>query len=664
VSLFLILATVLVYGQIGQHGFIDWDDPLYVTDNDPVKAGLTFKSISWAFTSLHATNWHPLTWLSHMMDVQLFGLDAGWHHRVNLLFHILNTLLLFAVLKRVTGVVWQSGFVAALFALHPLHVESVAWVAERKDVLSTFFWMLTMYFYLLYSEHREIKRYLLVFFCFALGLMAKPMLVTLPFVLLLFDYWPIKNFQFSGEGQGRLFIIRVIEKIPLLALTVASCIITFTAQDKGGALSSLSDASMDSHAATYYVDLMERVSNALVSYVSYLGKTVYPVDLLFFYPFRESVPGWQVAGSLFLLVAISIIVLWRIRQQPYLAVGWFWYLGTLVPVIGFIQVGLQGMADRYSYVPLIGIFIMLAWGVTELTQRWRRRDLMLASTGMLLLVLCMLLSWKQVGYWKSSIALYQHTADVSENNRRAHFKLGTALVDEGRLEEALVPLTKAVHIQPYDLKARFNLGVVYFKLNRFDEAVKHFDETVKIFPSYEPAQKKLNMARAMRERMVVPADTNQAYSYMQSGLVLEREGKLEAAIGEYRKQLELKPDDVRIYQRLGMIYYRLRQFSEAVRHYTEVVRINPGLAEGHYNLGLALVEQGLIDKAVEHYRHALQIKPDFAEVHNNLGVALFRMGKTGEAEMHLRMALQFKPNYPYAKRNLEHVLASRQQVDK
>lgn len=366
ISLFLVMAILAVYLQVRNHDFINFDDDLYVTINPHVQAGLTLDSITWAFTSTRASNWHPLTWLSHMLDCQIYGMNPGQHHLTNVLFHILNTLLLFFVFMRMTKDLWQSGFVAALFALHPLHVESVVWLAERKDVLSTFFWMLTLWSYVRYVERSGLNRYLPVLFFFILGLMAKPMLVTLPFVLLLLDYWPLKRFRLGSSEDGqdcrpeRFYLGFIWEKIPLFLLSAGSSVITYMVQKSSGAVSTLA-----------VIPVHVRIANAIVSYVSYIGKMIWPHNLTILYPYLKSIIYWQVVGAGLLLAVITVVVFRMMKTKPYVAVGWFWFLGTLVPVIGLVQVGLQAMADRYTYVPLIGLFIMVAWGVPDILGKWR-----------------------------------------------------------------------------------------------------------------------------------------------------------------------------------------------------------------------------------------------------------------------------------------------------
>ena len=462
----LALVTLVIYWQVQSHGFVNYDDNLYVTDNPQVKAGLTSASIQWAFTTGHSANWHPLTWLSHMVDVELFGLDAGRHHLMSVLFHLANTILLFYVLKRMTGALWQSAFVAALFALHPLHVESVSWTAERKDVLSTFFWILTMLAYIRYVEHLGTSRYFLVALSMALGLMAKPMLVTLPLVLLLLDYWPLGRLrlkQLEGGGKSKIrqtgmktaqisMALRLVrEKIPLFALVVISSIITYEVQQSAGAFK---------YSSPFPLSL--RIGNALLSYLAYIGKTIWPTDLAVLYPHRGMsprweivpLPGWEVAVAAIALVSISILVIVAARRHPYLPFGWFWYVVTLVPVIGIVQVGTQAMADRYTYVPLIGLFMVAAWGANASFRKLAYRKFALPALAVIVLGASSVTTWRQVGYWKNSITLFEQTVAVTKINPVAHYNLGYALHAEGRYDEAIPHFSEALRIAPTYTEAR------------------------------------------------------------------------------------------------------------------------------------------------------------------------------------------------------------------
>ena len=500
-----------------------------------------------------------------MLDSQIYGVNAGQHHLTNVLIHLVNTLLLLAVLKQMTGALWRSAFVAALFALHPLHVESVAWVAERKDVLSTSFWMTTMWVYVRYVKRPGLKRYLLVLASFALGLMSKPMVVTLPFILLLLDYWPLGRFQFgSGQPQPKsqkpgnprfqtsLPFHLVREKAPFFALTAVSCVVTFLAQQSGGALTSLDK-----------LPLNLRMANALLSYVRYMEKTIWPHHLAVIYPHPATLPIWQATAVGLLLVCISFFVIRTAQRSPYLLVGWLWYIGTLVPVIGIVQVGTQSMADRYTYVPLIGLFFIIVWGVADLAARWQCRRLVLVSiTGIVLLAFTMC-SWLQIRHWQNGVMLFRHALNVTANNFLAHDNLGIALSRHGQSKEAIDHFCKALEIRPNYARAHNNLGAELASNGRFDEAVDHFSEALRIDPYLSAA-------------------------HISMGHALGRQGRLNEAIDHFSKALEISPDNFEL----------------------------------HNNLGVALAQQGRLNEAIDHFSRALQIRPDNLEVRDNLTRAL------------------------------------------
>jgi hypothetical protein len=499
VCLFLTLSILTVYWGIQHAEFVNYDDPDYIVENRHVTSGLTWKGIKWAFLRLdqETANWHPLTWLSYMLDYELYGLNAGGFHVTSLLFHIANTLLLFFCLRRMTGAQWRSALVAALFALHPLHVESVAWISERKDVLSTFFWMLTMVLYTRYAEQPIGRRYVAVYLTFLLGLMAKPMLVTLPFVLLLLDFWPLKRLAFSGkveaaEGQNKHFFpvqealpgakkdsffyhnlrqaaFLFFEKMPLLILSVISSIITIYAQQRGGALSTLEEMSLDS-----------RIANAAISYVRYIGKTIWPQKLTAFYPHPGIWPLWQVIAAFVLILIITYICIRAIRRHPYLAVGWLWFLGTMVPVIGIVQIGAQSMADRYTYIPLIGLFIIVAWGLHDIFKSIPYGKELSAGFAVLLLAVSMVLTARQVQTWKSTEPFLEHMVTVTENNYGALNGLGGMYLERKELDKAMDFFRKAIEIKPDYASAHHNIGMVYLHQKRCDDAVKQFHKALRL----------------------------------------------------------------------------------------------------------------------------------------------------------------------------------------
>ena len=582
--MFLIFATLLVFWQIKNHDFVNYDDNRYITENRHVQGGLTVEGIIWAFTTTYATNWHPLTWLSHMLDISLFGLNPGYHHLMNLLFHIANTLLLFFILRRMTGEVWKSGFVAALFALHPLHVDSVAWIAERKDVLSTFFFMLTLLAYVFYVEKPVFRRYLFVFFFFVFGLLSKPMLVTLPFLLLLLDYWPLSRFESNKDkSKAKIPLHLIWEKIPLFALSFLSSIVTFFARQHGGAVKSLE---------LFLLNI--RIENALISYLSYIGKMIWPFNLAVFYPHPgNNLPLLNAFLALLFLLFITVFVMRKIKKLPYLFVGWFWYVGTLVPVIGLI------MADRYTYISLIGIFIMIAFGIPDVLKKWQYQRIFLSLSAGGILSILMVLTWIQVGYWKNSITLFEHALNVTSNNYLAHNNLGVVQARRGKLNEAITHYHEALRIKPDDTDTHNNLGFALAQQGKLEEAIFHFKEAIKINPDNEYAQ--INMGTAMAHQ-----------------------------------------------GRLG----------EAIFHFKEAVRINPDNETTHKNLAVALINQGKIDEAIFHLKEMVRINPDNGTTHNNLGVFLARQGKLKEAIFHFREALKINPEDMEARKNLESIMST------
>jgi len=670
IGLLLLSITLAVYWQIRDHKFTNYDDTVYVTENPHVQRGLVGSSIIWAFTTTEQANWHPLTWLSHMLDCQLFGLNPGAHHLTSLFLHLANVLLLFAVLRRMTGALWRPAFVSALFALHPLHVESVAWVAERKDVLSTLFWLLTMLAYAGYAERPTRARYVLTLVAFALGLMAKPMLVTLPFVLLLLDYWPLDRMAYAGrddntpkrarKGIGsskqRLSLSRLVwEKTPFFALAAISSVVTFSVQRKAGAMSNME-----------VLPLWSRIANALVSYLRYLGKTIWPSDLAVLYPH----PGtglslWWGAGAGLVLLGLSILLLRGIRSRPYLAVGWLWYLGTLVPVIGLVQVGLQAYADRYTYVPLIGLFIMVAWGVPDLAGRWGRARTvlaLLAATSLSALTGC---TWIQVGYWKDSLSLFTHTIQVTTNNYVAYNSSGVALAEQGRFEEAIDRYLRALRIKPDYAEAQCNLGLALEREGRHEEAISHYLEALRLDPNHATAHNNLGNALADQgkleeaishytEALRIKPDYAEAYNNW--GTALVKQGRFEEAIDLFLRALRIKPDYAEAHSNLAWALTGRGQMAEAMAHYRIAIQIRPNFAEAHNNLGHLLVVLGRLDEAAIQFTEAVRIKPDYASARNNLGIVLARLGRLDEAVTQLREALRVQPDYGEARSNLADVL--------
>jgi tetratricopeptide (TPR) repeat protein len=549
----ILIATLCAYLPLGKSGFVNYDDVTYVTDNPVVQGGLTLKNVLWAMTATDASNWHPLTWISHMADVQMFGMHAGGHHLTNVLLHMLNAILLLVWLHTITGEFWKSSVVAALFALHPLHVESVAWIAERKDVLSTVFWFLTLLCYTLYCQKNSRRQYLLALFFFICGLMAKPMLVTLPCVLLLLDFWPLKRFSLpsaterkenfeQNSSPNKTEIWRLLaEKIPFGMLSLLSCGATLIAQRN--AMASINDLS-----------LFPRTVNAVVSYTEYLAKTFFPWPLAVLYPHPLSFPLWKVLASVFVLVSISVMAVRKVKSSPWLAVGWFWFIGTLIPVIGLVQVGILAYADRYTYIPLTGIFIMVVWQIPETIQSWKYKNIILSVSAIAVLSMLWGLTWLQVQYWKNSVTLFEHDLKVTAGNYVAHNNLGLALDERGDTQDA----------------------------------IRHYQEAIRIYPDF-------------------------AYAYISSGISAYHHGKIQDAISYYQKGLSLDPTLSRAHFELGNIYFLTHQTGSAIVQYAKAIQLRPKYVEAVTNLAIALLVTGKKKESLELFNEALRINPDFAK---------------------------------------------------
>jgi Flp pilus assembly protein TadD len=628
ISFLLLLAILAIYWPVGGYDFVDFDEQLYVTENPTVQNGLTLHGLAWAFTADIAGNWHPLTWLSHMADCQFFGINPGAHHWTNVIFHIANTLLLFTILAGMTGSLERSGVVAALFAVHPLHVESVAWVAERKDVLSAFFWILALGAYAWYAKRPRPMRYLLVLLLFTCGLMSKAMVVTLPCVLLLLDFWPLGRVRWkaqhvaqvskpavspisksagvctssnqTGFGGAAGFETRdtagletcatafsparlILEKLPFFVLVVLTSILTFLAQQKGGAVGSLEK-----------FPISVRVANAAVAYVSYIGKMICPEDLAVLYPHPGMRPMWMVLGSILLLLFISMLAIALLRRRPYLLVGWLWFLGTLVPVIGLVQVGEQSMADRYTYLPLIGLFIMATWGIADVLIALPSLPKAIPSCATaLLLILLALGSSFQLPHWENHISLFTHTVNVTTDNPKAQFILAQGLASKGFIQAAMPHYHEALRLNPQEDGIHNDLGLALVLAGKTSDATNHYAEAIRL-------------NRRSRE------------AHFNYGLALASLGDLDSAIAHYAACLEISPE-----------------------HFG-----------AHNWMGKALAAQGKLDLAVEHYSEALRLKPDYEEACYNLGVALAQQGKRTEALAALLKAVRLKPEHADARAQL------------
>ncbi len=565
VCLLLILCTLLVYHQAANFDFQNYDTATYVYENRYVKAGLSMKGVRWAFTAVHASNWHPLTWLSHMLDVELYALVPGRHHLTNVLFHVANVLLLFWVLRRMTGKLWQSSLVAAMFALHPLHIQSVAWVAERKDLLSTFFGLLTIGAYLHYVRHQGIRRYLFVLLLFILSLLSKPMLVTLPFLLFLLDYWPLQRFKLTeSEGHqatgSRLPVspILIIEKIPLLMASAGSCAVTVFAQQTGGAVTTLEA-----------FPLMVRIANALVSYLSYIGKMIWPTKLAILYPHPGVLPLWQplVSGIVLMIASYSAVRL--IKSRPWFFVGWFWYLGALMPVIGLVQVGGQAMADRYAYIPFIGLYVIVAWWLDVLMARLPQNNLLKLLPHLLIMGALMFATSHELKFWKNSGTLFKRAIEVTERNYVAHNSLGVYLAVHGREDEAIAQFNKVLEINPNSHRSHYNIGLALVSQKKFEQAIPHFKRSLALDPAFAAGRVKLG------------------YAYYQLG-------ELDQATENYKLVLQIDSENAEAYNYLGLTMVRMRKIEKALAFFRQALRADPDYAEARHNLAKTQAAFGIM----------------------------------------------------------------------
>lgn len=524
VYIILVLITLSVFWQVNQFDFINLDDNIYITDNSHIQSGITPEGLHWAFSTHYTGYWYPLIWLSFMFDYQLFGLNAGGYHLTNLILHILSTLLLFWLFNRMTGAIWKSAFVAALFALHPMHVESVAWVTERKDVLSAFFWMLTLCLYVYYTEKPAIKRYLLVLFSFVLALMSKPMAVTLPVIMILLDYWPLSRLLSHKKKLSETKIAGIIplwqlkEKIPYFVLSMVFSVITLIVHEKPDRV---------------IFPFSARIANAPVSFVTYLEKTFWPHDLAVYYPFSDQLPAWQIFGATLLILVISSAVIVMVKRLPYLFFGWLWYVITIVPVIGIIQAGEQAMADRFHYLPSIGISIMLAWGVPELLKRWKYRKEILFTSSALIILCFSMITWTQVGYWQNSITLFNHALKVTHHNWRAFNNLAHAYNNLGNYKQAIEGYNRTLEIKPDHVEAYLNRGLAYAHLGDYGQAIEDFNRAI-----------------------------------------------------------EIKPGHAKAYNNCGNAYVALGNYKQAMVSYGRAIEIDPGYAEAYNNRAIVYLSQG------------------------------------------------------------------------
>lgn len=694
ICILLAAITWMVFGQTLRHEFINHDDPEYVFDNPHVTHGLSVDGIRWAFTQSHSNNWHPITWMSHMLDCQLFGLNAGRHHLINVLLHTIVVLLLFGVLRQMTGSTWPSAFVAALFAIHPLRVESVAWIAERKDVLSGVFFVLTLAAYLRYVRKSSFSRYLTMSILFALGLMSKPMLVTLPCVLLLLDYWPLGR----SLGWKRL----ILEKVPLFVLSAGSCVATLLAQK--GAINSLAR-----------LPFTTRLGNAFVSCVVYLWQMVWPVRLGILYPHVENgVSIWIVLFAVALLGILTLAAFVLRKENPYVIVGWLWYLGMLAPVIGLVQVGSQAHADRYTYLPQIGLYILIAWATADLSSEWRYRGQVLGVAGGLILGVLAFCAWIQTSYWRNSESLWNHALTTISARGGGetgpdrilygdiHYELGNALLLKGRLDEAIIHYGEALRLgSNYAAETCNNLAETLKREGRADEAIFYFQKALELRPEREE-QAHYNLGNVLlgkgqvheaiaefRKALDSSLDHPEQVHYNLANALLQ-EGEVDEAIDHYQKAVEIRPGYGQAHNNLGNALLRRGRVDEAIMQYRRAInsmsdpktiaetQVNLGSAllgkgavdeaiswlrkaidsrpvragDAHYHLANALSRKGQLDDAISEYEKAIELQPSIAEAHNNLGNALLSRNRGEEAVLHFKKAIEIRPDYAEAHYNL------------
>jgi len=657
----LLLATAWVYAPGAHHEFVNYDDSDYVTANPHVLSGLTWENLGWAFTTGHASNWHPLTWVTHQLDCAWFGKSPGGPHLVNLVYHLANTVLLFLTLVRFTGVRGRSLVVAGLFALHPLHVESVAWISERKDVLSAFFFFLTL---LCYGKYVRILQRTQaqrppgslpapVWFCaslvaYVLGLMSKPMLVTVPFLILVLDVWPLGRINLGGPGWKPCVPRLLWEKAPFLALSAASSVVTFLVQREGGAVS-------------ISLSMGARLANAAVSGVRYLGKMICPVDLSVLYPHPGFWPVWAVAGAVTVLGVISLGAIWSWRQRPYILTGWCWFLGMLVPVVGIIQVGIQSMADRYTYLPMIGLFVALVWGAGEALAKRETKPRAALLMSIVVLALCAGLARDQVRIWQNSETLFLRAVNATSNNYLAHNNLGYYYSGKGRIADAMDQYEKSLKINPHYEDALNNMGHALAGQHRHAEAIGYYEaalrvksDHVEVRNNYGNSLSELGRVEEAIEQyeFVLAKNPRHPDANNNLGIALAMKGRVEEAVGHFRTAIDNKVDYASAHSNLGNALAALKKYDEATAQYKECLRLNPKDPQAQNNLANVLVEQGKLAEAAPHYEEAIRLVANNPEAHYNLGLLLRRLNRSEDAKRHLQEALRLRPGYAEARRAL------------
>ncbi|MFA6008695.1 MAG: tetratricopeptide repeat protein [Desulfobacteraceae bacterium] len=623
-GIFLILITLVPYWQITNHEFLNIDDEIFVTDNYYVKQGFSYEGIKWAFGFTDITYWKPLTWLSHMADCQIYGLNPGHHLLTNLIFHIGSCLLLFTWLRTVTGSLWKSGFVAALFALHPLNVESVAWISERKNVLSTFFWFLTLLLYTFYTRKPSIRRYLITLVSYALGLMAKPMIVTLPFVLLLLDHWPLGRITGGWKQIPEL----IKEKIPFFLLTVASLCITLT--NLGG-----------TNVSQEHVPVHARIIEAAISYFNYLEKLILPINLSIFYPPHfDDVSPWKSSMAFIGLTLFSVLAIKLFRKKPYIFTGWFWFAGTFLPAIGLIRNGLwPDLADRFTYIPFIGIFLIIAFGIPELVNRLKYHKVFLVVAASTLVSICFILTCVQAAYWKDSTTLFSHAINVTTDNYVAHNNLGVALEEQGQHAEAKGHFLTALEIRPFYAEAHNNLGNILSREGDLSGAEHHFSAALTIYSKFSKAHNNI-------------------------GNILLQQNKIGPAISHYEQAIKIDPYYAKAHVNFGSALIQQQRIDEGIEQYKIAIEISPDFWEAHCNLASTLVTNEQSDEAIIHAQKALALKPDQPEILFTLGLAFLKKNKLNESELYFKKSANLKPESPQTLLYLAKVYSLKQDYDK
>lgn len=629
ISLFLVVTTCAVYWQVVTFDYVDYDDPAYVSENPRVLQGLNPENIRWALTANVVANWHPVTLLSLLLDSTIFGPQPWGFHLTNLLLHLACSVLLFLLMVRCTKLIWASFIVAIAFALHPLHVESVAWISERKDVLSIFFWMLTMLFYCQYVQNKKNVSYLLALLFFAFGLMSKPMLVTLPCVLLLWDYWPLERMDVLSsqslnpvqlESKKPLKFL-VLEKTPFIILSAIICVVTIFAQKK---------TLMSFEAFSF----KERLFNALVSYVNYIAKMFYPTNLAVFYPHpQDTLQLYKVIISVIILFSVSLTAVLLGRRRKYFLIGWLWYLGTLVPVIGLVQVSEQAMADRYTYIPYTGLFIILAWGIYDFFKTRKNVKRTLIVIALLISAILMVCSFRQASYWKNTYTLFTHALEVTSEKDLVYNQLGVYFAANNKTEKAFEYFNSSLKIRPNDKYAHYNLGKLFFEQGKTDQAIEKFEQVLRLKSD----------------------DINDVKTYNLLAQAFLQQNKISQAIAVCQHGLDSHPDAYKLHNLLGILFSQIDRIDDAIVEFQEALKIMP-VSDIYSNLGAMLASQGKFDQAIDVYNKAILLEPNNVKAYYNLARILMQKGNVTQAIVEFRRVIELDPRHVGANKALQDIL--------